>query len=76
MNQVVLDFLRILPVTYMYLCCHFLLLGLSEGKGQKDKRPLPLSENHPSKRPRGELTHHEGKINVMSRSSTFQLLTH
>ena len=73
MNQVVSDFLRILPVTY--LCCHFLLLGSSERKGQKDKRPLPLFDNQPTKRPRGELTHHEGKIN-MSRSSAFQLLAH
>ena len=67
------DFLRLLPVTY--LCGHFLLLGSSERKGQKDKRPLPLLDNQPSKRPGGELTHHEGKSNI-SRSSAFQLLTY
>ena len=69
MNQVVLDFLRIFTLTY--LCGHFLLLCSSERKGQKDKRPLPPLDNQPSKQPRGELTHHEGKINI-SRSSAFQ----
>ena len=53
-----------------YLCCHVLLLGPSERKGQKRKRPLALFDNQPSKRPRGELTDHEGKID-MSKSSTF-----
>ena len=72
MNQVFSDFLRVLPLTY--LCCHFLLLGSSEREGQKDKRPLPLFDNQPSKPFTGELTHHEGEIDI--RSSAFQPLTH
>ena len=56
-------------VTYL---CYFLLLGSSERNGEKDKRSLQPFDNQPSKRPRGELTDHEGKIN-MSRYSAFWL---
>jgi hypothetical protein len=56
-----------------FICCHFLLVGSLESRPismEKDKRPLPLFYNQPSKRLRGELTDHEGKL--MSRSSTFE----
>ena len=55
-----------------YVCCHFLVSGSSECRPismEKDKRPLTVFDNQPSKRSRGEFTDHGGKVN-MSRYST------